>query len=285
MTAGGELDLRPITTADVGGVGAFLRAQLNGRLSAATWAAAIVPPWAGEAPNHGFLIAADRQIVGVQIAIYSERVIMGRLERICNIAAGCTAADYRIHEGRLLRSVLAQPGFTFTDLSPSGASLSGDQPGRFSEIDTRSVLLPNLPKLGRRSVEVTGDPRELAEALTGDDLRLYADHDRCLAARQLLIRSGTEQCHVIYRCDRRKGVATIASILYASAPELLRRALPELRSYLLGHDRAMATTAEIRLIGWPDGAIELPPARRVFWSTRLRADQLDYLYSELTCVP
>ncbi|WP_217428387.1 hypothetical protein [Microlunatus speluncae] len=286
MTAGGELDLRPITTADVGGVAAFLRAELNGRLSVETWAAAIVPPWPVEAPNHGFLLAAGDRIVGVQLAVYSERLIMGRPERICNLAAWCVIEEYRIHGVRLLRSALAQPGYTFTDLSPSGNVLEVNRRLRFTEFDTRSVLLPNVPKLGRSSIDVTGSDAALAGTLTGDDLRHYQDHRGCLAARQVLIRSGTEHCHVIYRKDRRKGISAFASILYASDPELLQRALPDFRSYLIRRDRLMATLAEIRLVGHPNGAVDLPETRRkMFRSDRLDADQLDYLYSELTCVP
>ena len=286
MSAGGDLDLRPITAADVGGVAAFLRAELNGRLSTETWAAAIVPPWPIEAPNHGFLLAAGERIVGVQLAVYSERMIMGRPERICNLAAWCVVEDYRIHGVRLLRSALAQPGYTFTDLSPSGSVLEVNRRLRFTEFDTRSVLLPNVPKLGRRSIVVTGAPDALAGTLIGEDLRRYLDHRGCLAARQVLITSGTEHCHVIYRKDRRKGISAFASILYASEPELLRRALPELRSYLIRKDRLVATLAELRLVGRPNGAVDLPETRRkMFRSEKLSADQLDYLYSELTCVP
>jgi hypothetical protein len=280
------LELRPITTADVGGVAAFLRAELNGRLSTDMWASAIVPPWPVDAPNHGFLLAAGDRVVGVQLAIYSERLIMGRRERICNLAAWCVVGEYRIHGVRLLRSALAQPGYTFTDLSPSGNVLEVNQRLRFSEFDTRSVLLPNMPQLGRRTIEVTADPAALAETLTGDDLRRYHDHRGCLAARQALIMAGSEHCHVIYRKDRRKGISAFASILYASNPDLLRRALPELRSFLIRHDHLVATLGELRLVGRPNGAVDLPDTRRkMFRSDRLRADQLDYLYSELTCVP
>lgn len=286
MNAGGDLELRPITTADVGGVAAFLRAELNSRLSVETWSAAIVPPWPVEAPNHGFLLAAGDRIVGVQLAIYSERMIMGRPERICNLAAWCVAEDYRIHGVRLLRSALAQPGYTFTDLSPSGNVLEVNRRLRFTDFDTRSVLLPNLPRAARRSITVTGAADALASTLTGEDLRRYQDHRGGLAARQLLITSGADHCHVIFRRDRRKGISAFASILYASNPELLRRALPDLRSYLIRRERLVATLAEIRLVGRPNGAVDLPDTRRkMFRSEHLTADQLDYLYSELTCVP
>lgn len=284
--ADGGLNLRPITASDVSDIAEFLHAELNSRLSVEQWAAAIVPPWSIDAPNHGFLLADGDRIVGTQLAIYSERTLLGRTERFCNLAAWCVTEPYRIHGVRLLRSALAQPGYHFTDLSPSGNVVEVNLRLRFTEFDTRSVLLPNLPRRRSRTVEISGAAEDLAEALSGDDLRRYLDHRGCLAARQLVIMAGSDSCHVIYRQDRRKRISAFASILYASRPELLRRALPDLRAYLLRKDRLIATLAEVRLVGRPAGAIDLPGTRRkMFRSDHLTADQVDYLYSELTCVP
>lgn len=286
MAEGAGLEVRPITAEDVDQVARFLAAELNSRLSAETWAAAIVPPWPVQAPNHGFLLTDSSRVVGVQLAIYSERMIMGRTERFCNLAAWCVLDDYRLHGVRLLRSALAQPGYTFTDLSPSGSVIAVNQRLKFTEFDTRSVLLPNTPWRTNRSIAITAEPVALAAALTDDDLRHYRDHRGCLAARQVLITLGGDSCLVVYRRDRRKGISAFASILYASRPELLRRALPDLRSYLLRRDRLIATLAEVRLVGRPPGAVDLPATRRkMFRSDHLTADQVDYLYSELTCVP
>jgi hypothetical protein len=42
----------------------------------------------------------------------------------------------------------------------------------------------------------------------------------------------------------------------------------------------------VRLVGRPPGAVDLPATRRkMFRSDHLSVDQVDYLYSELTCVP
>ncbi|MFC7621379.1 hypothetical protein [Microlunatus sp. GCM10028923] len=286
MAEGAGLEVRPITAEDVDQVARFLAAELNGRLSAETWAAAVVPPWPVDAPNHGFLLADSGRVVGVQLAIYSERMILGRAERFCNLAAWCVLDDYRLHGVRLLRSALAQPGYTFTDLSPSGSVIEVNQRLKFTEFDTTSVLLPNLPRRTDRTIAITADPVALAEALSQADLRLHLDHRGCLAARQVMISHGDDTCLVVYRRDRRKRISAFASILYASRPELLRRALPALRAYLLRKDRLIATLAEVRLVGRPAGAVDLPGTRRkMFRSDDLTADQVDYLYSELTCVP
>ena len=59
-------------------------------------------------------------IVGAHLAFYSERMIEDRRERFCNLGAWCVQPDYRFHSLRLLKALLAQEGYTFTDLSPSG---------------------------------------------------------------------------------------------------------------------------------------------------------------------
>ena len=114
------VELRPIAPADVNPVADFLHTQLNARLTAADWAAAITPPWADESPNHGFLLRAGERLVGVYLAFYSRREIDGRPERFCNLAAWCVLDEYRSLGLRLLHALLAQKNYHFTDLSPAG---------------------------------------------------------------------------------------------------------------------------------------------------------------------
>jgi len=111
----------PITPADAGRVGAFLHAQLNPRVTAEAWASSMRVPWRFEQPNGGFmLLDDDGEIVGAHLAFYSDREIEGRRERFCNLGAFCVLEPHRFHSLRLLKAVLAQDGYHFTDLSPSG---------------------------------------------------------------------------------------------------------------------------------------------------------------------
>ena len=66
------------------------------------------------------LLDADGAIVGAHLAFYSEREIDGRAERFCNLGAFCVREEHRFHSLRLLKALLAQDGYHFTDLSPSG---------------------------------------------------------------------------------------------------------------------------------------------------------------------
>jgi hypothetical protein len=90
----------------------------------------------------------------------------------------------------------------------------------------------------------------------------------------------------VFRKDRRKRLPLFASVLHVSDPALLRRfARPFSRHLLLRHGIA-ATLVELRVAGHrPRPSILLKaPRRKMFRSTRLASEQIDYLYSELVCV-
>ena len=55
---------------------------------------------------------------------------------------------YRLHGLRLLKAVLRQEGYHFTDLSPSGNVVGINEKLSFRFLDTTTALVPNLP--GRR---------------------------------------------------------------------------------------------------------------------------------------
>jgi hypothetical protein len=287
MEDGGTVGLAPITSAELEGVGDFLHRELNARLSAREWAAAVVPPWTvDDAPNHGFLLREDDRVVGVYLAFYSTRVIAGREERICNLAAWCVLESHRVHSVRLLRAMLGQRGYTFTDLSPSGNVVALNRRLKFADLDTSQVLVPNLPwPVRRRGVRVVSRTDEIDRLLTGADLVRSRDHRAARAARQLVLVEGDRTCHVVFRRDRRKQLPLFVSILHVSDRELFGRHQGLVFARLLRHG-ALATLAELRVVGdAPSRGRRLAsPRPKMFRSETLSAGDIDYLYSELTCV-
>ena len=162
-------------------------------------------------------------MVGVYLAFYSERKIDGRSERFCNLAAWCVLEEYRSHGLRLLRALLAQKGYHFTDLSPSGSVIALNTRLKFSHLDVATALVPNLPwPLWSPRVRVISEPQEIERTLRGRDLEIYRDHARAAAARHVVVVKGGETCYVMFRKDRRKNLPLFASILYVGNPELFR---------------------------------------------------------------
>lgn len=284
---GPSVGIRPITDEDVPRVAQFLHDELNGRISPATWAAAIRPPWRPPSPDHGFMLASGELVLGVYLAFYSQRRVGGQMERICNLSAWCVAEDYRSHGLRLLKAMLAQDGYTFTDLSPSGNVVSLNSRLNFRQLDTATVLVPNWPWPRSAHTRVISDPALIESALDRRDLEIYRDHAGAIAAHHLLVQRDDEHCYVMFRRDRRKNLPLFASLLYVSNPELFRKTARHFYSHLLTHFGVAATLAEKRVVlHQPRFSIRLrSPRPKMFRSSRLRSDQIDYLYSELACVP
>ncbi|MDQ4110803.1 MAG: hypothetical protein M3306_06850 [Actinomycetota bacterium] len=282
--------LAPITAEDLPAVSTFLHEQLNPRVRELEWTQALRVPWDVPQPNHGFFLAEGERVVGAYLAYYSERRVGTETLQICNLGAWCVLDSHR-HQGlRLLTTLLKQPGYEFTDFSPSGNVIALNRKLKFTDLDTTTSLVPAvspgtvLPR--RRGVRVSSRPDVLDSVLQGEERELYADHRAAAAARHVVLSTRSEHCYVVARKDTRKGVRAFASVLYASNPELLRRHAPRLASHLLTQHGVAATLVEHRVAGGaPDGSYRLSRSRpKMLRSDALDPARVDYLYSELTCL-
>lgn len=283
-----RVQVRPIEDGDRDAVGAFLQANLNDRVPAAAWAHALDVPWRIERPNAGFMLVKGNDVVGVQLAFYSERLIDGRSERFCNLGAWCVLPDHRIDGLRLLKAVLAQEGYHFTDLSPSGNVVPINTKLGFRFLDSATVLVPSLPWPARPgSCEVTADPERIEQALSGRDLEIYRDHASAPAAHHVLLRREGAQCYVMFRKDRRKGLSLFATPLYVSNAEAFAELARPLARHLLLRHRVPAMLLERAVTPFRPRLSRAvgSPRRRMFRSPSLQPAQVDYLYSELVRVP
>ncbi|RXG96430.1 hypothetical protein EAS62_11590 [Bradyrhizobium zhanjiangense] len=226
-------------------------------------------------------------MVGVHLAFYSERRMEGRTERFCNLAAWCVIDEYRSIGLRLLNALLAQKGYHFTDLSPSGNVVPLNSRLKFFHLDVASALLPNLPwPIWSPRVRIISEPGEIGQILRGRDLDIYRDHAHAAAARHVVIVKDDVPCYVIFRRVRRKNLPLFASILYVSDRALFKRVAKYVFRHLLLRHGIPLTLAELRVVGVrPRPSIMLrSPRPKMYRSANLRPEQIDYLYSELTCV-
>lgn len=287
VSAAAGVQLAPIADGDLRPVAEFLHAQLNTRVPVDHWAEAVDVPWEVDKPNAGFMLLDGDEVVGVQLAFYSERILDGRRERFCNLGAWCVLPGYRFHGLRLLKAVLSQEGYHFTDLSPSGSVVGVNERLSFRFLDTTTALVPNLPwpSLPGRG-RISSDPELIEHTVTGHDLELYRDHAATGAGRHVVLMRDDEWCYVVFRRDRRKNLPLFASVLYVSNPALFRRMARRFARHLLTHHGALVTLAEERVVGYrPRPSLRLrSPRRKMFRSPSLAPAQIDYLYSELVCV-
>lgn len=285
MPVDGAIQLDPITPDDIGRVADFLATHLSSGVSSTSWQAAMRRGWS-PLPNHGFMLTRDAEVVGAQLAFYSTREIEGVEERFCNLGAWCVLGDYRSHGLRLLRAVLRQPGYTFTDLSPSGNVVPLNTRLGFASLNTATAAVPNLPWPTTGRIRVTSDRAVLGRHLSGRDLRVFRDHEDAPASRHVMVMEGEETCYILFRRDRRKRMPLFVSILYVGNIELFAHAQRQISRHLLLRHRAPVTLAELRVVGHrPRGSTMLSrPRPKMFKSDHIQPEQVDYLYSELTNV-
>ena len=278
---------RAITSEDAAPVAEFLHENLNSNVSAEAWRRLIVPPWDQPGPNHGFqLVTDDGAVVGVYAAVYSRRDIRGNTVDICNLAAFCVLEAHRAHSLKLIRALLKQPGFVFTDLSPSGNVIAMNARLGFERIDTATRLVVNLPHPPARGLRLTSDPATLERVLVGRDAAVYRDHRDAPAVEHLLVEGDADYGYLIFRRDRRKGLRLFATPLYVGGDiARIESAWGAIRAHLLKKGLVF-TLAERRILGFSRGlGAELSnPRPKMFRGDGLRADEVDYLYSELTLV-
>ena len=283
-----RVELHPITLADIERVAEFLHTNLNERVPVDAWARAVDAPWDADQPNAGFMLLDGDAVVGAHLAFYSERTIDGRREHFCNLGAWCVLPDHRFHGLRLLKALLAQDGYHFTDLSPSGNVPGLNTRLGFRFLDTTTTVVPNVPWPSRPGRDtISSEPAHLERTLTGNELELYRDHAACAAARHVLLMRGGEWCYLIFRKDRRKGLPLFASILHVSHPQLFRAMSGPLARHLLLRHGAAATLVERAVVEHRPrlSLVVESPRRKMFRSPSLGPAQIDYLYSELVRVP
>ena len=281
-----SVEVKPITDADMQAVAEFLHRDMGSAVSAADWHRAMTPSWDFEQPNHGYLLRDNGRVVGAYLALYSERVIDGRPRRICNLGVWCVTDEHRAAGLRLLRSVLRQRGYTFTDLTPNSTVVALNSRLGFTSLDTARAVVPNMPwPVRSRGVRVVDTPNEIDGLLSGRDQTIYRDH-AATAAHHVVLAKGDRICYVMFRRDlgRFKRVPYFATILYVSDPDLFRDCAPHFYRYLLLRRGIPMTLADVRVVRHrPARSVMLAGATKMYLSEDLQPGQIDYLYSELTC--
>ena len=272
--------IEPLTEQNLPEFAAFLHLHLNPARSAADWQAGLSVGWLAERPNHGFLLRDDGKVVGGIGAYYAMRKIAGRNEKFCNITSWCVLDAYRQQSMRLAMAVVSQPGYHFTDFSPTkvvGATLRFF---KFQPLDERQIVIPNLPWPASGGLMVLHRPREIEAALQGDALQVYRDHAVFPWLRHALLGRPGAWCHVIYKTRLLKGLP-MADILHASNHAVLQTGLRQLASHLL--TRGFVTTqVEYRWLAKRPRASALRTGfnQKLYLSSSLGEADIDYLYSE-----
>jgi hypothetical protein len=282
----GPPTLEPIRDQDLPAFCRFLTEHLSAERTPETWARAFQQNWGVAKPNNGFLIRDQGSIVGGIGAIYAERLIRGRPERFCNITSWCVLEAFRAQSMRLAMAVVSQPGFHFTDLTPTEVVSKMLQFLKFKPMNERQVVWANFPwpVAGLRSVRMIIEHDAIERALSPADAKVFNDHRHLPWLRHVALGRPGAFCHAVWKPDRLKGVSG-ARVLAFSDAELFLRHRFVLAGHLLRHGN-LYTRVESRLLPRvPKPSKELTGFRsKVFRSDTLSEADISNLYSEIVAL-
>lgn len=278
--------LEPIRDSDLPAFCQFLTEHLSSARSAGQWAQAFRQEWGVARPNSGFVVRDQGRIVGGIGAIYAERVIRGRPERFCNITSWCVLDAYRTQSMRLAMAVVSQPGYHFTDLTPTEVVSKTLQFLKFKPMNERQAVWPNLPWPFSRlaGVRVIADPNGIEAALSASDARVYRHHRHLPWLRHAAVGRPGAYCHIVWKPNRLRGIPG-AMVLAFSDAGLFLRYRRALGAHLLWQG-SLYTRVESRLLHRvPRLSRELAGFRKkVFRSDTLSEADISNLYSEIVAL-
>jgi hypothetical protein len=273
--------VHPIHDENLGEFCEFLHENLNPGIPLAQWRQAFSQRWSHAKPNNGFLLREPGgRIVGGIGAIYADRSIRGGIEKVCNITSWCVLEEFRSHSLRLAMALVSQPGFHFTDLSPTPVVAGFLRFLKFKQLDSRTIVMPNLPWWAP-GVRVIVDPQAIVQALTPEDAKTFLDHHQFPWLRHVVVGRRSSYCHIVYKKSVLKRLPC-ASVLHTSDPALFLRYRWTLGSWFLVRHGMVTTRMDARLLTrkprWStiaDGYSE-----KVFRSDTLAESDITYAYTE-----
>jgi hypothetical protein len=279
--------LEPIRDSDLTDFCQFLVENLSQQRTADEWARAFLQEWGVEKPNNGFLLRDDGQIVGGIGAIYAERLIRGKPERFCNITSWCVLDRYRSQSMRLAITLTSQPGFHFTDLTPTEVVSKMLQFLNFKPMNERQAVWPNPPWPFSllAGVRVITEPDTIEQVLSPEDAKVYLEHKHLPWLNHLAVGRPGNFCHVVYKKSHLKGLPG-AFILSFSKPGQLIKYRFALGNHLLFKKGLVFAKVESRLLTRvPKSGIELTGFRnKVFRSDTLSETDISNLYTEIVAL-
>lgn len=273
--------IEPITDSILTEFATFLHTNLDQSRSSTEWESELHVDWQPDRPNYGFVLKDNNRIVGGIGTFYKDRIVHGKIEKICNITSWCVLDTHRQHSMRLAMTVINQLGYSFTDFSPTknvGATL---QFLNFISLDERQAVILNLPWFTFNNVTVLHQTDNIKQSLKDSALQIYEDHATFPWLNHVLVGKPNNWCHVIYKKSMFKGLPA-SSIIYLSDKELFNQYFPQLSSHLF-FKGYMSSHVECRFIKHPPrlSAIRSGFNQKLYLSNTLNKEDIDYLYSEV----
>jgi len=237
-----RVTLRGILDEDLDDVYYFLSNNFDPGVKLDIWRSAFNCSWMPEKPNNGFMLVANKTIVGVFCAFYSQRQTQKGIQNTCNTSTWFVLDEYRSHSLKLMATMLGQKGFLFTSLSASPNVYELHRIFGFRSYVTTLVAIPNLPKLNyvSKRLEILTDPESMGRCLDSEVKQISIDHRDIPTIQQIIFHTADEALLVIFDIRRVRGVPA-TNIFYLSNPDMFYQNRYEICSYFLLHNCTLFT--------------------------------------------
>lgn len=279
------IKIEPLLDHDLEEACSFLQTHLNPNLDSKEWANSYRYKWHPNRPNHGFLLRCEEKIVGVFMAIYSQRQIRGQMESFCNPNSWVVEKPYRTHSKKLLDALLNQQGFHFFITTPNPIVVALFKRKKFRFMGDQTFLIPNIPWLKGRNIQILSDISEIEKVLEPNANQIMKDHKEIPWLIHRAIGKPGQWCHIILK-KRIWKKAPSAQLLHISDPNLFLDYLPTFGNHLLFQFGMLTTQIETRFLNKNPILFikihELQP--KMFSSLTLGEADMGYIYSESTAL-
>ncbi len=281
--------IRPAHDGDVEAVVALLHGQMNRKIAPARWRRLMTYNWLPDKPDLGYVAEADGRIVGNVCAVYSDRQIGGRPERLVNICAWYLDRDHRGQGAgeRLMAEATANPHWHYNIMTSSSRTLKILDKVGYRVLDHTRY---DWQRAGGPALALELNPDRIAGRVSAIEQKLLADHTG-LPVTPVLVQHGGQETLAVFSVTRKGDDQPWYDLLYVGDTALMQDG-QALANALLPADNAVLS-ADARFCGGqapqgavpvkaPEGAVAVTlPVPRFVKSARLSGAAVDHLYTEL----
>ena len=268
--------VRPARPDDRDDIVELLHTRMNTKIPRERWALLFDYSWRpADAPDCGRVLQDASAIVGFLGATYVDRLIEGRVFRICNMSSWYLLRDYRGqgHGRAMVQSLAADPEVTYTDFTatPQVHAMLLAHAGFAILDDERWLLRPSATM-----------ERSIAVRHSGIDVPHLRHHRGFRDLRIIEVATEDGPCTLVLQVKKKQQDIAYHQLLHADQPSLLARHAEAIATAILPEQPAvLAIDRRLLPIAPAGGKIEIIPQPRLFKSRRLRRDQIDNLYNEV----
>jgi hypothetical protein len=276
--------IRKAVSADFDQVYPLLHGFGDSPIAKENWKKIFVPPWQTGEDFCGYLLLHGDEVKGYLGLVFSQRMLNNRAERFCNMTSWIVNEDCRGQSLKLLLEALKLKDYTLTNFTASPTVATILSKLGFTEFAVHQRVLLPFPRLAStRRQQCDFDPGVISSKLSGEELRIFTDHQG-LDCRHLLLQSDKGACYVVLKNTRRKQLPW-AKVHYLSSAEVFHECMESLIVGICLRLRVCGVMVDERYVeGYRFRAsVSYPHQRRAYFKSNSVVDKnlIDTLYSEV----